>query len=570
MRSGRAVCIGVAWRVRARPGAGSLLPFSVHRRSAPGAARRPAFEVPVLPPDRRPAFVTRRASRPRKVLRYALFSGDRLLLLDAAPWAGGRPIGVELPAADATFLAPCTPTKIVCIGVNYADHAKESVSRTTVPDEPVLFLKPPSSRHRPGRAHRAARRASGAWTTRPSWRWSSAGATYRADREARARRDRRRDRGQRRLGPRPAEEGRPVHARQGLRHVLPHADRGSRSGSIRRDLAVRARVGGELRQDGRSRDLVCGPIDLVVYISNVMTLEPGDVISTGTPAGVSPIGAGRRGHDRDRGRRRAGQPGHRPRVSAGLLVRDARAWTGDPARPDASACFVLDGRFVAVGDAAVAEAAARAAAARGAEVATVSAAGRRLTPGLVDAHVHVGLAAERALTLELDREVARGHRAGAHRGRARGAAAGRLARGRRAGRRGLATAGRSRRARPRGRRSARVSLHPRRARSVGLVGGAGAGRRDARDAGSARRPHRPRRRRRARRPPVRERDGARPRPHSAAGSRAAGRRRARRAHARRGAAVSRSSTTSRPARAGTCSPACAPGAGCRCASRSGS
>jgi hypothetical protein len=93
-------------------------------------------------------------------------------------------------------------------------------------------------------------------------------------------------------------------------------------------------------------------------------------------------------------------------VSAGLLVRDARAWTGDPARPEASACFALDGRFVAVGDAAVAEAAAREAAARGAVLETVDAAGRRLTPGLVDAHVHVGLAAERALTLELARDEA--------------------------------------------------------------------------------------------------------------------------------------------------------------------
>lgn len=89
-------------------------------------------------------------------------------------------------------------------------------------------------------------------------------------------------------------------------------------------------------------------------------------------------------------------------MSAGLLVRDARIWTGDPGRPAAGACFVLDGRFVAVGDAADAEAAARDAAARGAAVETLEAGGRRLTPGLVDAHVHVGLTAERSLTLELD------------------------------------------------------------------------------------------------------------------------------------------------------------------------
>jgi len=221
---------------------------------------------------------------------YALFSGDRLLLLDAAPWAGGRPIGVELPAADAQFLAPCTPTKIVCIGVNYADHAKESVSRTTVPDEPVLFLKPPSSVIGPG-VPIALPPGIGRVDHEAELALVIGRRTYRADRET---------------------------ARAAIAGVTAVNDVSARvlqkkDGQFTRakgfdtfcpmgpwialgldpaDLAVRARVGGELRQDGRSRNLVCGPIDLVVYISNVMTLEPGDVISTGTPAGVSPIGAG--------------------------------------------------------------------------------------------------------------------------------------------------------------------------------------------------------------------------------------------------------------------------------------
>ena len=55
------------------------------------------------------------------------------------------------------------------------------------------------------------------------------------------------------------------------------------------DLFVRARVNGETRQDSRSSQLHRGPVELVEFISNVMTLEPGDVISTGTPAGVGPI-----------------------------------------------------------------------------------------------------------------------------------------------------------------------------------------------------------------------------------------------------------------------------------------
>jgi 2-keto-4-pentenoate hydratase/2-oxohepta-3-ene-1,7-dioic acid hydratase in catechol pathway len=55
-----------------------------------------------------------------------------------------------------------------------------------------------------------------------------------------------------------------------------------------------ARVNGDVRQNGRSRDLIAGAVALVTYISNVMTLLPGDVISTGTPAGVGPIVPGDR------------------------------------------------------------------------------------------------------------------------------------------------------------------------------------------------------------------------------------------------------------------------------------
>ena len=57
-------------------------------------------------------------------------------------------------------------------------------------------------------------------------------------------------------------------------------------------LRVRTRVNGELRQDGRFGDVVFGIEALVAYITRVMTLEPGDLIATGTPAGVGPLAAG--------------------------------------------------------------------------------------------------------------------------------------------------------------------------------------------------------------------------------------------------------------------------------------
>jgi 2-keto-4-pentenoate hydratase/2-oxohepta-3-ene-1,7-dioic acid hydratase in catechol pathway len=56
------------------------------------------------------------------------------------------------------------------------------------------------------------------------------------------------------------------------------------------DLAVRTYVNGELKQDGRTSDMIFGVPELIEYVSSVMTLLPGDVILTGTPDGVGPVG----------------------------------------------------------------------------------------------------------------------------------------------------------------------------------------------------------------------------------------------------------------------------------------
>ena len=59
-------------------------------------------------------------------------------------------------------------------------------------------------------------------------------------------------------------------------------------------LFIRCRVNGELRQDGDTRDMILAVPELIAWISRVMSLEPGDVIATGTPKGVGPIAAGDR------------------------------------------------------------------------------------------------------------------------------------------------------------------------------------------------------------------------------------------------------------------------------------
>jgi len=243
----------------------------------------------VLPPDSPRILRLVRVALPGGPA-YAYLHDDELEPLDAAPWEGGRPKGARFPREGTTLLAPCTPGKIVCIGVNYADHAKESASFTAVPDEPVLFMKPPSAVIGPGAAiaippgigrvdHEAelgiviGRRAFRAGNDEA--RGAIAGVVAVNDVSARVL--------QKKDGQFTRAKGFDTFCPLGPAIAL---------GLDPSDLAVRARVNGALRQDGRSRDLVCGPVDLVVYISNVMTLEPGDVISTGTPAGVGPIEPG--------------------------------------------------------------------------------------------------------------------------------------------------------------------------------------------------------------------------------------------------------------------------------------
>ena len=177
--------------------------------------------------------------------------------------------------------------KIVCVGRNYVEHAKELGNE--VPEEPLLFLKPPSSLIGDGDAI-VLPPASGAGRVRGRDRRRHRPPTLRhaGEAEAAARHPRivgaqRRDRA------RPAEAGRPVDARQGLRHVLPDRPRGAGAGRPRdaRGGHARERRGAPAR-DGAPRwsspSRFCSS-----YISKIMTLEPGDLVATGTPAGVGPL-----------------------------------------------------------------------------------------------------------------------------------------------------------------------------------------------------------------------------------------------------------------------------------------
>jgi 2-keto-4-pentenoate hydratase/2-oxohepta-3-ene-1,7-dioic acid hydratase in catechol pathway len=206
--------------------------------------------------------------------------------LAGMPW-DPAPVGDAVaPLEQVELLAPCQPGKIVAVGLNYRAHADESGHQ--VPDEPVIFMKPPTAVIGPGAA-----------IVYP------AHLSQRVDYEAelavvigrRARHVRREEASEYVLGCTCANDvtARDLQQRDGQwtrsksfdtfcplgPWIVPDLDVS--------DLAVRSRVNGELRQDGRTSDMLFPVEELVAFVSAVMTLEPGDVILTGTPAGIGPL-----------------------------------------------------------------------------------------------------------------------------------------------------------------------------------------------------------------------------------------------------------------------------------------
>lgn len=202
----------------------------------------------------------------------------------------GRLVESSAVPEGATLLPPVTPSKIVCVGRNYADHAKELGNEA--PAEPILFLKPSSALLAPGGTivrpaasqlvhHEAelaivvGREAKG--VKADAWRDYVRGFTCANDVTARdlQRKDVQFTRGKGfdtfcPLGPCLETELDPA------------------------DLRVVARVNGEVRQDGRTSQMIFSCAVLFEFITAIMTLVPGDVILTGTPAGVGTLESGDR------------------------------------------------------------------------------------------------------------------------------------------------------------------------------------------------------------------------------------------------------------------------------------
>jgi 2-keto-4-pentenoate hydratase/2-oxohepta-3-ene-1,7-dioic acid hydratase in catechol pathway len=221
--------------------------------------------------------------------RFGLLEGDTILPLAEGATIesfANSPTGEAIPLSEVKLLAPVVPSKIVCVGRNYREHAAELGNK--MPDEPLLFLKPPSSViasgdciELPAQSKQVEHEGElGVVIGRRAQKLTEddnpldyvLGYTCVNDVTARdlQRKDVQFTRG----------KGFDTFCPVGPFIV---------DGLDPLNLAVTTRVNGAVKQNGRTADMAFSVPFLIRYISNIMTLHEGDLIATGTPAGVSPM-----------------------------------------------------------------------------------------------------------------------------------------------------------------------------------------------------------------------------------------------------------------------------------------
>src|SRR3977135_3850514 len=234
-------------------------------------------------------YEVRDASSPGSAPRYGLIEGESVIEISGPPWGQWSRGSRSSRLTDVRLLAPVEPSKIVCIGRNYAAHAAEMGGE--VPKEPLMFLKPPSSiigpeeaiiltkysqrvEHEGELALVIGRRCS---QLRDSDDALSFVMGYTCLNDVTARDLQKSD----------------VQFTRGkgfdtFGAVGPHLETALDPSNV----LVETHVNGARRQSGVTSLMTYPAAFLVRWISRMMTLMPGDVIATGTPAGVGPLVAG--------------------------------------------------------------------------------------------------------------------------------------------------------------------------------------------------------------------------------------------------------------------------------------
>jgi len=216
---------------------------------------------------------------------YAIVEGDRLRLAEGSPFTKLEPTSASIPLEGARLLAPCVPGKALCVGLNYRDHAAEFGH--PIPESPVIFIKPTSALIgpldaivRPALSHRVDYEAElVAVIGRKAKNVSAAEALdyvlgYTCGNDVTAR-DLQPKNGQWTIS----------KSFDTFLSIGPWIETELDSSS----LDVAAYLNGERKQHSSTGNLIFPVPELIAYLSSVMTLEPGDIIMTGTPSGVGPM-----------------------------------------------------------------------------------------------------------------------------------------------------------------------------------------------------------------------------------------------------------------------------------------
>ncbi len=217
-----------------------------------------------------------------------ILSGNEVAELDGDFFTPLRTLKTRYLFSQIKLLTPCTPSKIVAVGLNYRDHAKEL--NLPVPNTPIVFLKPPTAVIGPGEA-----------VLYPA---TSSQVDYEAE-----------------LGVVIKDQARNISPASARDHILGYTcandvtarDLQKNDGQWTRaksfdtfcpvgpwietdlnpeDLLIESYLNGERRQSSRTSQFIFTVDYLVSFISGIMTLEPGDLIITGTPAGIGPMKPG--------------------------------------------------------------------------------------------------------------------------------------------------------------------------------------------------------------------------------------------------------------------------------------
>lgn len=219
---------------------------------------------------------------------WGVLKGDTVRTLAHAPYSGIFYDGDLLPLSECHLLAPCEPTKIVCVGKNYYDHAVEMGEG--IPERPILFLKGPNTVNHPDAVVHAP-----SFVTRLDYEGELAFVIKKRAKDVKAE-----DFAKYILGYTCLND---VTARD-VQKADGQWTRGKSMDGFApigpwvtdevdpADLKVETRLNGRVVQSSRTSMFMTKVPELMEFITAAMTLEPGDVVTTGTPAGIGGMAPG--------------------------------------------------------------------------------------------------------------------------------------------------------------------------------------------------------------------------------------------------------------------------------------